>query len=1308
MKTRKSILWIVAIIPPLLIIGGLVAVHTKAFRRFLLAKIIEQAQTSTGARIEIRNMGLQWSPLTADFYGIVVHGKEKSDEAPLAVANHLRVSLGMRALLHKKVDLFAIVLDRPVLHVRSDAEGRTNLPQPPTKSSSNLNVLVRYLAITDGTVHYNDEQTPLSAELRDFHAQVSYNLGAAIYRGSVGYERGWIVAKDFNRLEHRAQAEFEASTEGMVLDRLVVATPKSNFKLQAKIVDFSNPSVEGSYQGLISTPEFARVLKNPSLPKGDIALKGTLAVHSAANQPFLKQLQIEGGLDCKTLAVRANQTAMALSSVQGSYRLQDGNLAVKRLDADVLGGHLTATAEMSHLDAKTSPTRITAALRGVSLDRVSAAVPANMRENVVLRGRVRADLQAGWSSSVEDAKAHARVVITGPASAAAQGNEIPVNGNLAVDYDGRNQSVSFGQSEIRTGKTEVTLNGVLSRNSSLNVQANVPDLHELSELAMTVMAAGLDPNAPPPANYEVFGAATFAGQVSGAMRNPRMQGQLNASDLTVQGSKWRTIRANVEASPAGARLQNVYAQTAQGGEITLDAQAGLQQWSFTPESSLFARGTVKNVSVGELELLAKVDYPVSGKLSGEFNLQGSEREPKGQGSLQLVNAVAWNEPIHTFVLQFHGTDQSVESTLQVRVAAGTANAKVTYFPKTQKYQANLEAPNIELDRLRSLQQRKGSVSGTLSASVSGEGTVNDPQLSAKVDARELLVGGQKFSDIDAKLDLAHQHATVQVTSGVAQASVQVKGDVDLKGEYPANATLDVRSLPLGPLMAMYQPAMAQDFRGQTEIHGSLHGPLKDLARVEARLEIPTLQVQYKTLQASNDGPWKMSYRNDVATIEQFRMKGNGTQLSAQGTIPLKGTAAMNVAAKGTLDMALLQMVSADVHSSGRIDFNVASRGRVGEPSMQGQVRIVNTSLAAEAMPVALSGINGEIDVAGNRVNVKEIKATAGGGMISTHGSFTYGKEPNFAMDVEAKSVRIHPNGLRSVLDGNVQLNGTPQKSTLSGQVLIDRLSFQDGFDLGTFLAQVSNEQQVSTPSPFESNMRLNVSVQSTQNLALASSTLSMEGSAHLNVTGTAANPVILGRVNLTGGEVFFLSKRFEVQSGTIAFANPVQTEPVVNLYVKTMVKQYNITIHFAGPATQLKTSYTSDPALPELDIINLLAFGQTTAEQASNPATPASVGAESAVAQQAAGQVASHLQQATGLSQLTIDPLAGTSQDPGAQVAIQQRLTGSILLTFSTDVTSTQRETVQIEYQPQKKLKYSVVRDEYGGYGFDVRYHKVF
>jgi translocation and assembly module TamB len=225
---------------------------------------------------------------------------------------------------------------------------------------------------------------------------------------------------------------------------------------------------------------------------------------------------------------------------------------------------------------------------------------------------------------------------------------------------------------------------------------------------------------------------------------------------------------------------------------------------------------------------------------------------------------------------------------------------------------------------------------------------------------------------------------------------------------------------------------------------------------------------------------------------------------------------------------------------------------------------------------------------------------------------------------------------------------------------------------------------------------------------LASSQLSIAGSANLNAVGTLADPIILGRVALTSGEVFFLGKRLEIQSGTIAFANTVRTEPVLNLSVNTVVDQYTITINLNGPVDRLKTSYTSDPSLSTADIINLLAFGQTTADAASNASTPASVGAESAVANAAGSQVASQVQKLTGISQLSFNPMAGNNQNPGSQVAIQQRVSGNILLTFSTDVTSAQNQAVQIQYQAKRNVSVSVLRDENGGYGVDVRYHKAF
>src|SRR6185436_76865 len=236
------------------------------------------------------------------------------------------------------------------------------------------------------------------------------------------------------------------------------------------------------------------------------------------------------------------------------------------------------------------------------------------------------------------------------------------------------------------------------------------------------------------------------------------------------------------------------------------------------------------------------------------------------------------------------------------------------------------------------------------------------------------------------------------------------------------------------------------------------------------------------------------------------------------------------------------------------------------------------------------------------------------------------------------------------------------------------------------------------------NIKLDVALKSAQEMGLSSNQLSIQGSADLQVRGTVAEPVILGRTNVTGGELFFNDRRYQVQSGVIQFVNPVRTEPVVNLSATTIVDQFNINLNFIGPIDRLRTSYTSDPPLPPVDVINLLFMGKTTEAAAASPSTPQSV-----VAGQLAGQVSSRVGKLVGISSLTIDPqIGGNQRNPGARMAIQQRVTKNLFFTFATDVTSTQGQVVQVEYQVTRKYSLSAVRNQNGGYSLQAKVRKRF
>jgi translocation and assembly module TamB len=195
---------------------------------------------------------------------------------------------------------------------------------------------------------------------------------------------------------------------------------------------------------------------------------------------------------------------------------------------------------------------------------------------------------------------------------------------------------------------------------------------------------------------------------------------------------------------------------------------------------------------------------------------------------------------------------------------------------------------------------------------------------------------------------------------------------------------------------------------------------------------------------------------------------------------------------------------------------------------------------------------------------------------------------------------------------------------------------------------------------------------------------------------------------LDGGDLIFRGNRYVLQGGTVDFVNPSETEPVVNVSVNTQVQQYNVQMHFWGPADHLHTNYSSDPSLPPSDIINLIAFGKTQEASAANPNPPGNLTAEQTVASQVSSQVTNRVEKVAGLSQLSVDPLLGTNQgeSPGARITVQQRVTGKIFVTFSTDTTSTQNSVIKLEVQQSPRVSYSGTRDQNGGFGFDRRIHK--
>ncbi|MGA8429929.1 MAG: translocation/assembly module TamB domain-containing protein [Candidatus Sulfotelmatobacter sp.] len=1301
MRARRIIGWTVAGLVALIVFAGgagILFLRSHYFADYALRKIVDNINDATGGRAEIRNLDFDLFTLTAHLYDVTVHGSENSDRAPLLHVDKLTVGLKIQSVLRHKVTLSELLIEHPDVNLLVTRNGKSNLPQPrASQTSGNTSVFdlaVRHALLSRGEINYNDQQTPLDADLHDLNVDIHFNPRTTSYSGSIAYDDGHLRYAKYRPLPHDLAAAFNATPSGLSLDSAKLKVASSTLSLRATLVNYAQPVVDGSYDIGVHSQDFA-AMSSSAVPAGDLSLHGNLHYQNSGNQSLLQSISIDGHIASDRLTAVSPDLRLELRKLQGKYRLAHGSLRADEIKAEVLGGILTASLDLQHLDA-TPSTNISALMHGISLRAVQEAARASRAAPLTVMGTVDGNVAVAWTGNIQNIRGHSDLTLRSAKAAAANTSQLPIDGEIHASYDGQSGALILRQTALHTATAQVSAQGEISKRSNLQIQASAGDLHQIVELAS---AFGSDASKLP----GISGSASVNATVHGSASAPQVAGQLSAQNLQVQGSEWSSARLSFRADPSGVQIDQGSLVSAHQGKATFSGSAALRNWSYLPSNSIHANLSVQQMPVTDLQRLADLQYPVSGDLSADLNVTGSQLNPAGSGSAHIVNARAYDEPLQNLTAKFQASSGVVTSTLAVASAAGSVNADLSYTPQSKAYSFRINAPSVVLQKIHTLQAKNVPVTGTLALSAQGQGTLDRPQLTAVIESSQLQVKQNSISGLKAEVRVANQRADLSLSSQAAQSSIRAQGHVNLEGNYEAEGSIDTTAIPLDLLLATYT-TVPEGFRGKTEFHATVKGPLKDKSQLEAHLTIPTFSASYQSLEIGAANPIRADYFHSVLTLQPATISGTGTSLRIEGTIPFSGNATPTLTANGTVDVRILRIVAPDVRSSGTLALDIRASGSAANPSLQGQVLLKDISLATDAAPLGLENLNGTLDIANDRIQVSSLAGQLGGGQLSAGGTIVFRPSVQFNLALQAKSIRLrYPDGLRTLLDGNLAFSGTTEASTLNGRVLIDSLSFTPDFDLAKFSDQFGGGSVPSQPG-LADNVRLAIGVQSKDNLSATSSQISIEGNVNLQVIGTAANPVIVGRTDLTSGELFYRNVRYQLQHGLITFDNPTETEPKMDVAVTTTVEQYNLTLTLRGTLDKLDTSYTSDPPLATADVINLIARGQTTEESAAS-----SQGTDSIVASQAASQVSGGLQKLAGISSLQIDPLiGGNNQNPSARIALQQRVTKNFLFTFSTDVTQPGTEIVEGDYQLNKRWSVSVARDETGGIAVDGRYHTKF
>ena len=993
-----------------LVLGVVALLHSERFHGYLLQTAQQRASEAFGSQVQMKDFAIHWSGINpmVDLYGVVVHGAVPYPDPPLLQADALHLGVTISSLLHKAWYVNDVRIEHPVVRIFADNNGQTNLPpskqqQPgPQSRTSVFDLGVRHFLLERGEVYYNDRKSDLNADLHELTFRSGFALLTSSYSGVFSYRDGHLQLQNANPLQHNLDARFIATPEELNLESAVLTTASSRVSLVVRVRNYSQPQIHSTYKGVIDGGEFRRVLKQASLPEGVLQLSGSLDYASPSDKPLIATVIASGDIRSAGLTIRHENTRLQVREIGAHYSVSNGNAEVK-VHAHFLGGGVKGTLVTKDL-AGSIRSHLSASLQGISIAELQkelhTAIESSVANQIVVRGSMNATADATFDKTMQNLLARADATVQANAQPA-QGRTItPINGAIHTRYSGRSEQLTFDQSDLRTPQSSISLNGTISDHASLQVRFSSNDLHELETIAAAFRTPGSMP-------VGVYGRANLSATVSGSTRSPHIAGQLTGDSLKVRGSAWKSLKANVSASPSEIRIENGELDSATQGRVTFNGRTALQQWSFTNSSKFNLQAKASQINLADLLKASGFTLPATGTLSADITASGTQLAPMGHGTIGLASARIGDEPIRAVDLQFQGTGSEVNANLKLNLPAGAANATLRYEPATQAYQAELHAPGVKLDQFETLKARKLEIQGVLDVNATGRGTLQDPQVQATIEVPQLRVRDQVIRGLKLQSDVANHVANFTLDSDVLNTHAGGHGTVQLSGDYLADISLDTQSIPLAPLVALYAPSQAGNVTGQTELHATVRGPLKDKSRLEAHLRIPRLAVNYKdSIQLAVTAPIQADLAKGVLNVQPSGIRGTGTEVTFQANVPVAKDDPATIMVRGSVDLRLAQLMSSDITSAGQLQFDIDSSGRRSDRNIEGQIRIVNASFATAGAPLGLQNGNGVLTLTRDRLDVTQFKGNVGGGTVTASGGIVYRPQLQFDLAMAAQGVRM--------------------------------------------------------------------------------------------------------------------------------------------------------------------------------------------------------------------------------------------------------------------------------------------------------------
>jgi translocation and assembly module TamB len=1326
----RRVAWILGVKVALILIAVVVFFGSGAGNPLLRRLAIKRINSITGGQTEIRNVSMQWLSMSATIKGFVIHGKEPAGTEPLFSAEEIRAGLKIDSFWGRKVSLSEIVVQQPHVHIRAEKDGTTNVPAAPRARTSSakplretlLDLRIRRFELTDGWVLYNDVKTPLALEGNDL--QLNFDAGGSmdhpLYAGHLQWKNALFTSKRFLPVPLSASAKFTFWRNGLTIEQGQFGVGTSRFDVQAEMSDFSAPQWKYRYRAWVNLTDFRKTFRAPLTPAGKVDLRGEGTFAAG-------ELKGAGNYNASEILLSYDILHQGGLRSTGDYKLDKNGLDITNFAAYAFGGSVKGrvTMKLPGLEFR-AQTRV----EGMRIAQILPAVEHNgfPIDRLHWDSVLAADTVETWKGAFEHFQVSGQTDWTAPDEVAS--GHIPVTANWKFTYKQDPQILTLESALFETPQSRIQASGALGHSDSiLELHVRADALEAFNDLIQSIEE--VVPGTPEEIVPRIHGAANWDGKMSGPLGGPTFTGHARGERLSYGKFHADSVEGDITYSPSELSVARGHMQY---GAMRADFQGNLDldKWGFRPENEWTAEASVEKIPVASMQALVGEKYPVEGTLTGQFHGRGTRQEPAITGLFDLADGKIYGFEFNRLRGQLNVQPGEARiSNAELRVfapgketgGAGIITGSVGYHFATKDVSAELVGAALPLRNIEKIQSDRLPISGQISFHLKASGPYHAPVGDGTMRVVDFRVGQEVIGSFDGELHSDGKIAKLDLHSAMSNGGISGGYTLGLSEPYPLSGKVTLQNIALDPflLTALHMEHISGHGTADGEV--SLEGNLKQPESLVVDAKFSRLLLNYANVQLENTGPVHFRSSKDEITIDSATFKGTDTNLQLAGNVKFSGRRNLNFNLNGALDLRLLSGFVPGLDARGPAQVNAAFEGTLDRPRITGKVHIENAQARAIDFPTGLSGIKGDLVFDASRLYFENLTAQVGGGELSASGSVYYADRPiRFDITTRTDGVRIrYPEGMSWQVAGNLRLTGTPEGGLVSGRVQIERVNMSGGLETaGNIIGGGPAGGNAASGSPFLRNLQFDIEAVSTPDARMEWPSAQLEAEANLRVRGTWDHPILLGHIHVLSGDLYFHGSRYRVARGDLNFANPFQLNPDINVEATTTIQQYEITLNFSGPANKLSLSYRSDPPLPSNDITTLLALGQTSTESEVRSggtgagAGSAGTGASQLLSEAISSQLGGRLEKLFGITRLRVDPglagvgSTGSEQNAAARITVEQQIARNFTITYVSNVSSTQQQVIQVEYNVNRNVSIIALRDYNGTFGIDVKIKKRF